>query len=56
MDRKKYTFHRTTTLHSAPIKEAEIIIADDETVFRKTLTTLPSTPIIFGINNVDTEV
>ena len=38
------------------MKETEIIIVDEETVFRQILAALPPTPIIFGIKNFDTEV
>ena len=56
MDRQKYTFHRTTTLHPGSIKQREIIIVAEETVFMETLAVLPPTRIIFGIKHFDTEV
>ena len=56
LDRQKYTFQRTTTLHPGPIKQTEIIIVAEETVFMQTLAVLPPTPIIFGIKYFDTEV
>ena len=56
LDRQKYTFQRTTTLHPGPIKQTEIIIVAEETVFMQTLAVLPPTPIIFGIKHFDAEV
>ena len=56
MDRQKYTSHRTTTLHPGSIKQREIIIVAEETVFMQTLAVLPPTPIIFGIKHFDIEV
>ena len=56
LDRQKYTFQRTTTLHSGPVKQTEIIIVAEETAFMQTLAVLPPTPIIFGIKYFDTEV
>ena len=47
---------RTTTLHPGPIKQTEIIIIAEETVFMQTLAVLPLTSIIFGIKHFDTEV
>ena len=56
LDRQKYTCQRTTTLHPGPIKQTEIIIVAEETVFMQTLAVLPLTPIIFGIKDFDKEV
>ena len=56
LDRQKHTFQRTTTLHPGPIKQTEIIIVPEETVFMQTLTVLPLTPIIFGFKHFGTEV
>ena len=46
LDRQKYRFHRTTTLHPGPIKQAGIMIVAEETVFMQTLRVLPTTPEI----------
>ena len=44
LDRQKYTFQRTTTLHPGPAKQTEIIIVAEETVFMQTLAALPTSP------------
>ena len=49
----KSTDQRTTTLHPGPVKQTEIIIVPEETVFMQTLAVLPLTPIIFGIKHFD---
>ena len=54
--RQNYTFQRTITLHSGPIKQTEIIIVPEETVFMQFLAVLPLTTIIFGIKLFGTEV
>ena len=56
MDRQKYTFHRTTTLHPCSIKQTETVIVAEETAFMQTLAVLPPTPVIFSIKYFDTEV
>ena len=55
-DRQKYTSQRNTTLHPGPMKQTEITIAAEETVFMQTLAVLPTISIIFGIKHFDTEI
>ena len=55
-DKQNYTFQGATTLHPGPIKQAEIIIVPEETVFMQTLALLPLTPIIFRFKLFGTEV
>ena len=56
MDRQNYKFHRTTTLHPGSIKQREIIIVAEDTVFMQTLAILAPIPIIFCGKHFDKEV